>query len=223
MSRRALPLVFVASVEQPELDEADEHHLRKALRLRDGDAVGLSDGKGHWRQARLGSDAVEVDGEVTFESAPTEPLTVGFCPIKGERSEWFVQKLTELNVDRIIPLISDRGVVRWNEQRSAKLAARFRVTVREAAMQSRRVWLPTVEAPMSVGDALALPGAALADPDGRVATSADRTLFVGPEGGWSDNERAGADLICLPGAVLRAETAAIAAAVVLEGNRGKSK
>ncbi len=223
MNRRSLPLVFVGSVDAPELDEADERHLRKALRLRDGDSFGVSDGRGHWRQVRLEAEAVVPDSDAIFEPASTDPLTVGFCPVKGERAEWFVQKLTELDVDRIIPLVSDRGVVRWDEKRTAKLAERFTTTVREAAMQSRRVWMPTVEAPMPVVDALALPGAAMADPDGRAPRVSDRVLLVGPEGGWSEKERHGADLVRLPGAVLRAETAAIAAAVVLGSQRAVGK
>lgn len=215
MNRRNLPLVFVGSVDAPVLEEADDRHVRKALRLRDGDPLAVSDGRGRWRRVVLQADSVVADGDTEFEAPTPDPLTVGFAPVKGERAEWFVQKLTELDVDRIIPLISDRGVVRWDEKRQAKLADRFQVTVREAAMQSRRVYLPTVEAPMNVGDALELPGACLADPDGRPPGPADRMLLVGPEGGWSASERENSELVRLPGAVLRAETAAVAAAVVL--------
>lgn len=223
MNRRGLPLVFVASIDGPQLADADEQHLRRALRLRDGDPFAVSDGQGHWCPVRLGPDAIEPDGETVFEPAPIDQLTVGFSPVKGERPEWFVQKLTELEIDRIIPLMSDRGVVRWDDKRAAKLAERFAVTVREAAMQSRRVWLPTVDAPMTVEAARALEGAALTDPDGRAPAVNDRFFLVGPEGGWSEKERHGADAVRLPGAVLRAETAAVAAAVVLGTQRAARK
>ncbi len=219
MSRRGLPLVFVETVEAPALSQADEHHLRKALRFRDGDPFAVSDGLGRWRSVRLGPATLEIDSEVSFEAKPVDQITVGFSPVKGERPEWFVQKLTELDVDRIIPLVSDRGVVRWDAKRAAKLAARFETIVREAAMQCRRVWLPVVDPPTSVADALRLPGAALADPDGRAIAREDRVLLVGPEGGWSDKERHDAERIRLPGAILRSETAAVAAGVVLAMQR----
>lgn len=219
--RRHLPMAFVADVAVPVLEAADERHLTKALRLADGDSFGVSDGCGSWRPARLvasgGSFVVEVDGPVEIEPAPIDPITVGFTPVKGERPEWFVQKLTELGVDSIVPLIAERGVVRWDEAKRAKLASRFETTAREAAMQCRRLWLPSVAEPVSVNSmAGRLP---LTDPAGRPPRPSDRAMLVGPEGGWSPTERDGADLVALPGAILRAETAVVSAAAVLGAAR----
>ena len=81
----------------------------------------------------------------------------------------------------------------------------------EAAMQSRRSWLPTVEGVHALADH---PGAALADPGGRPPARGDEVLLCGPEGGWSDGERAEArDRVARGPAVLRAETAAVTAGV----------
>ena len=83
-------------------------------------------------------------------------------------------------------------------------------------MQSRRSWLPTVDDIQGFAEVAALPGAAMADAGGGAPSLQAPTLLVGPEGGWSDEERA-ADLprVGLGPHVLRAETAAIAAAAAL--------
>ncbi len=89
-------------------------------------------------------------------------MTVAFSPVKGDRPEWAVQKLTELGVDRIVPLVAARSVVRWTGDRGAAVVERWRRVAREAAMQSRRAWLPAVEEAVAFGRAAAWPGAALA-------------------------------------------------------------
>ena len=71
-------------------------------------------------------------------------LTVAFAPTKGERPEWVVQKLTELGIDRIVPLVSERSVVRWSGARGQGAVERLRRVAREAAGQCRRVWLPEI-------------------------------------------------------------------------------
>jgi 16S rRNA (uracil1498-N3)-methyltransferase len=210
------PLVFVTDVERPELDDADRHHLQKALRLRAGDAVVVADGAGSWCAARFG-DELEVDGEVVVEPRPDRLLTVGLTPTKGDRPEWAVQKLTELSIDHIVILRTERSVIRWEGERVAHHLERLRRIAREAAMQSRRAWLPTVEGVHTLDDH---PGAVLADPGGRPPGLSDGVVLCGPEGGWSDAERAGAaDRVGLGPAVLRAETAAVTAGALLAALR----
>ena len=130
------------------------HHLGRVLRLRAGEEVIAADGLGRWaraawqrrarpraalrRRRRRGATARAV-------RAPPEPsLTVAFAPVKGERPEWVVQKLTELGIDRIVPLLSERSVVRWTGARGQATVERLRRVAREAAAQCRRVWLPEV-------------------------------------------------------------------------------
>ena len=129
-------LVFVMDVEHPELDAADRHHLQKALRLRVGDPFVVADGAGSWRPVRFG-DPVEVAGEVVVDPRPDPPLTVGLTPTKGDRPEWAVQKLTELSIDHIVILRTERSVIRWKGDRVAHHLERIRRIAREAAMQSR--------------------------------------------------------------------------------------
>ena len=87
-------------------------------------------------------------------------------------------------------------------------------------MQSRQVWLPTVELLDGFAAAAALDGAMLADRDGELPGDTVSTVLIGPEGGWSEAERAaGLPSVRLAAGVLRAETAAIAAAVLLSAQR----
>jgi 16S rRNA (uracil1498-N3)-methyltransferase len=212
---------FVVDLAAPELAEADRHHLERVLRLRAGEAVTVSDGRGRWRACRVAAAGeLVVDGPVVTADEPRPLLTVAFALVKGERPEWVVQKLTELGIDRVVPFVAERSVVRWDEGKAARNHERFVQVAREASMQSRRVWLPAVDAVTSFRAAAALPGAALADRGGERPSLATPTLLVGPEGGWSEAERA-TPLRCvgLGPTVLRAETAAVAAGVHLANAR----
>jgi 16S rRNA (uracil1498-N3)-methyltransferase len=199
------------------LDDADVHHLRRALRLRDGEVVTATDGAGRWRACRWRDGALEPDGPVEHVARAEPALMIGFAPAKGDRPEWTVQKLTELGVDRIVPLRTARGVVRWEGERGTAAVARLRRVAREAVMQSRRCWLPDIA---EVSDPAALPDAAWADPAGVPVSLAHPGVLVGPEGGWAPDELAVAPAtVCLGDGILRAETAAVAAAVLLAGLR----
>jgi 16S rRNA (uracil1498-N3)-methyltransferase len=149
----------------------------------------VSDGAGGVRRCRFGPE-LEPVGDVERVPRPLPQVTVAFAVVKGQRPEWAVQKLTEVGVDRIVPLLAARSVVRWPAGDSGGQLARLRRVAKEAAMQSRRAWLPVVEAVTPFAAVAAEPGAALAHPAaGR--PSLDRpVLLVGPEGGWDDQELA---------------------------------
>jgi 16S rRNA (uracil1498-N3)-methyltransferase len=210
--------VFVADLAAPELAEGDRHHLERVLRLRAGEAVTASDGAGRWVACRwVGAAVLEVDGEVVVEVAPAPLVTVAFSPVKGDRPEWAVQKLTELGVDRIVPLVAARSVVRWTGDRGAAVVERWRRVAREAAMQSRRAWLPVVEEAVAFAGAAVWPGAVLAVGGGDPPSLDRPVVLVGPEGGWDPVVELGASLptVGLGPNVLRTETAAVAAGTLL--------
>ena len=189
--------------------------MERVLRLRPGDEITVSDGRGGWRACRLGP-VLEPLAAVVREPRPSPEIAVAFAPVKGERPEWAVQKLTELAVDRIVPFAAARSVVRWEGERAARQAERLRRVAREAAMQCRRTWLPEVEEVAPFDEVATRPGAVLADRSGRPPALPGGPVLVGPEGGWSPEELA-RDLprIALGDHVLRAETAAVAVAAVL--------
>lgn len=218
---RSTPFVFVEDLDHPELAPKDLHHYRTVRRIDDGDPITISDGRGRWRFARF-AERPEPDGEITAEPETASPCTVGFAPVKGERPEWVVQKLTELGVDTILPLQSARSVVRWDRTRAEKQVAKWCVIAREASMQSRRVRIPEIR-PVTALASITDVSVVLAEPGApRLDASVDRTVLIGPEGGWSPEELRGQRLRSLPGGVLRAETAAIAAAVLLVEARDRT-
>jgi 16S rRNA (uracil1498-N3)-methyltransferase len=213
------PHVFVDDLSAPVLDEVDRHHLARVLRVRDGDPITVSDGRGRWRPYRFGRE-LEPSGDTVAVAPPPAELTIAFALVKGERPELVVQKLTELGMDRIVPFVAARSVVRWDDHRAVKHVERLRRVAREAAMQSRRCFLPHVDELRSFADVVAAPGMALADQGGRPPDLSLAGALIGPEGGWSPEERslaadAGVPSVAFGDHVLRAETASFTAAAVL--------
>ena len=212
------PHVLVEDVDAPELSEDDRHHLERVLRLRRGDPVTVGDGAGRWRPCRFGA-VIDPDGDVVAVAPPGVEVAVGFAVLKGGRSESVVQKLTELGVDRIAPFVAERSVVRWDEARAARQVERWRRVSREAVMQCRRLWLPRIDPVHDFGE-LDLARAALAVSVGRTLADGENFLLVGPEGGWADAELAAVPAhVGLGPHIMRAETAAVAAAAVLGARR----
>jgi len=217
--RRSAAHVFVESLDAPVLSSADEHHLVRVLRVGPTDAITIGDGAGRWVPAVLGAAGVQCTAEVVVEPQPA-PRCVGCAIPKGDRPEWIVQKLTELGIDRIVLFEATHSVVRWDGAKVQRNLERLRRVAVEASMQSRRVWLPTVEV-LSWAAVLALPGVALAEPGSAGAVDeAVESVVVGPEGGFSAAElAAGVPTVSLGDRVLRVETAAVVAGVLLDLRR----
>ncbi|HWH35638.1 MAG TPA: RsmE family RNA methyltransferase [Acidimicrobiales bacterium] len=213
--------VFVADLDEAVLVGDDRHHVETVRRLRPGDPLSASDGAGRWRPCRLGTGGrLEPTGAVVEEAPPRPPLALGMALTKGSRPELSVQKLTELGIDRIVVFTAARSVVRWEGERAARHLERLRRVAREAAMQCGRVRLPVVEGVAAFSEVADAPGAALARAGGGAPSLAHPTVLVGPEGGWAAEELArGLPGVGLGPLVLRAETAAIAAAALLAGLR----
>ncbi|MDP9075025.1 MAG: 16S rRNA (uracil(1498)-N(3))-methyltransferase [Actinomycetota bacterium] len=207
----------MADLSQPEVSPDDRHHLQRVLRLRPGEVVTASDGRGGRRLCCYrGSARLEPEGEIEHVSAPVPPITIGFALTKGDRPEWTVQKLAEAGVDRILPLVTSRTVVHWEGEKAARQAGRLSAVARGAAMQSRQVWLPVVHPVQAFGDVVASGVGGLAQPGGFPPDLALPTILVGPEGGWDDRELdCGLPAVGLGPTVLRAETAALAAGLLL--------
>lgn len=207
--------VFVSSLATPELTDEDDHHLRRALRLRDTDVVTVCDGAGNWVAARLTASGLSVESAPSTEVAPRAATVISAIP-KGDRPELVVQKLTEIGATAIGFMDCARSVVRWDDARAAKQIERLRRIAREAAMQSRRTWLPRVLDVVPFEEAIASINCAIADPDGGELSADLDTLLVGPEGGFTEGELGyGPRRVSLSANVLRVETAALAAAFLL--------
>lgn len=207
--------VFVESLATPQLSDEDDYHLRRVLRVRDTDVVTIGDGAGRWVTARLTANGVSVESKPTIEAEPPSTAVISAIP-KGDRPEWIIQKLTEVGVSSIGFMDCARSVVRWDETRAHRQITRLRRVAREAAMQSRRVWLPKVLDVVSFAEAANAPWCAVAEPGGEVLAADVDTLLVGPEGGFTEGELgAVARRVSLSSNVLRVETAALAAGLML--------
>lgn len=214
----APPLFFVKDIDAPVLLAGDRHHAARVLRIRDREPVTVSDGRGQWRSCWFG-DHLRIASDVVIEATVDDPITVGFALTKSTKPEFVVQKLTEVGVDRILPFASERSIVRWEPAKADARRDRWQVVARGAAMQSRRAWLPTV-AEVATFEQVAVAPAVLADLEGRRLMASDRTVLVGPEGGWTDAERGiGIERVCLGPGVLRAETAAVVSGAFLASLR----
>lgn len=214
--------------------------LANVLRLRPGDEVALFDGAGTDARARVetvsaGAVTVRVVDRVPSPAEPKTRVTVYQSITKGERFEWLVEKLTEIGVSRIVPLVCARAVVR-PDAGGAK-AGRWRRIAIEAAEQCGRGAVPLVDAPEPFDAAvrgargvILLPyeGAGFAAPGIAEALNAavdavfSRSavdVFIGPEGGLTPEEVAhaedrGAIAVTLGDRILRSETAGLVAATL---------
>jgi len=218
--RRATSQVLLDEVDAGVLDheliippDEVEHHLRRVLRVRDGESIVVTDGVGRWRMsvARVSGSSLtlEATGAVMVEDR-CEPFTLATAMPKGDRLDWLVQKTVELGVDRIVLLHAERSTVRWKAERAEKHLVRLRRIADESTRQSRRVWRTQIDGPVDATDVLPL--AAVAEPGATATVDGEPMIAIGPEGGWTDEELARSPRrIGLGGSVLRVETAAVAA------------
>jgi 16S rRNA (uracil1498-N3)-methyltransferase len=233
-----------------ELPRETGAHLAKVLRARSGDEVVLFNGdgreftgavekvQGSRVSASIGA-ARMIDRESPFQ------LTLVQCVPRGDRMDFIVQKATELGVVRIIPVLSQRSVVRLDEGQAASKQLHWRAVAVSACEQCGRNRLPIVAAPQpllnylgalaQINEKLRL----VLEPERarrteRGAQSIDiaspqsvslAEIAIGPEGGFAPEELEAFDLssfsrVSLGPRVLRTETAAIAAIVVLQARFG---
>lgn len=214
--RRSSAHVFVEDISHPVLTDGDVHHLSRVLRLKNGEVVTCSDGHGAWRVTHWKDGAVESVSEVVTEPESSISLTVAIAPVKGDKTDLTIEKLVEIGIDRIAILQPlERSVVRWASDKTSQVMDRYRRIALAAAMQSRRVYLPEIMGPVSLG-ALGVDAVAMAEPGGQASWDGVRTLVIGPEGGFSPNELASSlPTIDLGSTILRAETAAIVGASLM--------
>jgi 16S rRNA (uracil1498-N3)-methyltransferase len=219
------------------LDGPEGHHAATVQRLRIGEALVLADGKGGLARATVtalgrGSLIVTV-GEVTYEPEPSPRLTVVQGIPKGDRGELAVQAMTEVGVDTIMPWAAARCVANWKSERPRQ---RWIDTVREAAKQARRAWIP----PVAVAHSTPSTAASLADSRVLVLhedatqplstvdlpATGEIAVVVGPEGGITADELLAFELmgaipVRLGPMILRTSTAGTAALAVLSARLGR--
>lgn len=204
------------------------HQWTKVLRYDIGREVVLFNDKREvrlYKIVKIGNDAVHV--ELVTEMDPQTPireLYLCFALLKKDKNEWILQKGTELGVSHFVPLLTDRTEkTGWNRERAEKI-------VIEAAEQCERADIPRLREPLSpqkfieeIKDDIEIVVAEQGDTEISSINhqiSKPMAVLIGPEGGWSDEEKQyfadnNIKHISLSGFTLRAETAAITAAARL--------
>lgn len=216
--------VFVDDIMQPLLLEEDVAHLAKSLRLRDGETVSVSDGNGSWRLCVWrNAQHLEAMSDVETQQRLDPQLTVAVSPVKGDRTDLAIEKMTEIGIDEIVVLAPvRRSVVRWDERKFAQNIDRLSRIARAAAMQSRRLHLPQVIGPVMLADVLSRQDVAVADPVGTTDLALVQTIVIGPEGGFDPDEYPMSSArVSLGESILRAETAAVVAATLMVAHRAR--
>ncbi len=225
---RSLPRLFVdellAEGRTLTLDSAPANYLGAVLRLQPGAEVKLFDDRtGEWLATVAEANKKRVTLAVGARLRPRETvpdLWLVFAPLKRGRIDWLVEKATELGVARLVPAITERTIVdRLNLER-------LRAHAVEAAEQCERTALPVLDAPRKLASLLAdwpadrallfadeAGGAPMID----AGVPGPAAILIGPEGGFTDAERAAiravaqAFPVSLGPRILRADTAALAA------------
>jgi 16S rRNA (uracil1498-N3)-methyltransferase len=208
--RNSAAHLVLNNIDSISLSDNDAHHLFRVLRLRDGQSVTATDGAGRWRECRVvGRDGIEIVGSVVVENSPSITIGVAFVPVKAEKPETTVRQLVEVGVDIIDVLLPTKRAVAGTRDR---LNDRIHTIVREACMQSRRVFGPQVNVGANLAEVLAQAGVAIADPEGGPLSAEHQYIVVGPEGGFDASEvPETVAQVSIGPVVMRAETAALVA------------
>jgi 16S rRNA (uracil1498-N3)-methyltransferase len=231
------------------LCESEARHASQVLRLEPGDRVEILDGQGTLIEAEIlssGRKSVEVRViQRLVQPRPVPGVVLLQSLLKGKALDTILEKSVELGVGQLVLLDTERCVARVPASEAARKRTVWTQTLIEAAKQSRNAWLPELLGPMSLADALAQQAAVektwlgVASLEsgvpalGRVlqshsgSTTCGRlAIAIGPEGDFSPREldefrTFGAEAVSLGPLILRAETAAIAAAAIL-GDHARS-
>jgi len=212
----------------------DVNHIKNVLRMKRGDQVMVSDGEGMQYLCALESF---TDGLVWFEIVDTwkenrelsSKLYLFQGLPKSDKMELIIQKAVELGVYQVIPVVTRRAVVKLDEKREEAKVRRWNKIAESAAKQSGRSVIPQVTGVMSFKEALTFAGGfevkvipfehargmdGTRQEFGRIGPGMDVGIFIGPEGGFEDEEialaaSAGVRAVSLGRRILRTETAGL--------------
>ena len=205
------------------LDKSQSHYISKVMRIKESEVFSLFNSNGEWEAKILNISKSLVEFNITKQLRQKEypkELWLAFSPIKSNYFNFMIQKATELGVTKFLPIIFDRTVVRKiNKERLEKV-------IMEAAEQSNRINVPSIEEPKSLKKFLDDKKMDLIftdlnsktnELDLKKLTNNPSCIIVGPEGDFSETEREeilsynGVQAIKINENILRSETAVISA------------
>ena len=210
------------------LDKSQSHYVNKVMRVKENEIFSLFNSSGEWEAKILNISKGIVEFNVTKQLRQIEnhkELWLAFSPIKSNYFNFMIQKATELGVTKFIPIIFDRTIVRKiNKERLEKV-------IIEAAEQSNRINVPDIEDPKSLDDFLNNNKVDLiftdlnsenTKVDLKKVTDKPTCVIIGPEGDFSEEERAkilkfsGVQPLKINENILRSETAVISAISIIK-------
>ncbi len=229
----------LASGAEVPLSAAAAGHVVRVLRLKPGESLTLFDGQGGEYAAtvatiRRGAVRVTVGAHDPAERESPLGIVLAQGVSRGERMDWVVQKATELGVRGIVPVLTERSIVKLDARQASAKRAHWRGIAVAACEQCGRNRVPALAPPVGLAEWLGtlqdshtrlLLDAGAQRPMGVAPTATELTLLIGPEGGLSDAERqaaraAGFDARRLGPRILRTESAAIVALSILQAAAG---
>ena len=210
------------------LDKSQSHYVNKVMRVKENELFSLFNSSGEWEAKILNISKGIVEFNVTKQLRQKEnskELWLAFSPIKSNYFNFMIQKATELGVTKFIPIIFDRTIVRKiNKERLEKV-------IIEASEQSNRINVPDIEDPKSLDDFLNNNKVDLiftdlnsknTKIDLKKVTDKPTCVIIGPEGDFSEEERAkilkfsGVQPLKINENILRSETAVISAISIIK-------
>lgn len=232
--------VFADQIKQGKviINGCDVQHISNVLRLVPGNIITVLDGQGKGYRAKLDKvrkKQVECTILEEFAAAGEPPLRITIVQglPKGDKMEMIIQKCTELGITAVVPLCTERSVVKIVPDRMQKRKSRWQRVALESARQCGRGIMPQVSEPVKLADVLTtIPPDALKlmlwEDEQKVflkqvlktARPADVFIFIGPEGGFAPEEAAlarnyGVTTVSIGPRVLRTETAGLAAVAMI--------
>ena len=243
-----MPIFFISSNNISEkrifIDGPLFEHLIKSLRFREDDKLVVCDETRHRHHINIQRIKKNVlEGEISKSEQGPSPsparIVLGQAMLKGEHMNWVIQKATELGVHTIVPLLTERVIIRPKADRFQALKERYSRIALDAAQQSERWEIPEVSHPTSLADFLEnfrhatvtgllverehVPGLNSLPLDKNF--TGEVVLGVGPEGGWTPEEQQQAQgcnftPISLGASILRGETAPLAALSLVQSRLG---
>ncbi len=220
------------------LDREATHHVGTVLRLRKGALVCLFNGEPYEYHGLITEQSpkkitVQIKQRIAKNQEMPLSLHLGQSIVKSHKMDWVMQKATELGVHYITPLLAERSLVLKRERLENK-EAHWQTIIRHAAQQCGRTHLPILMPPLKLGvwiDQRTEDLRLLLDPEAKqgledgIRENCTAALLIGPEGGLINTEKEhathkGFKGLQLGPRILRTETAALAALVILQYQRG---
>lgn len=214
-----------------QLTEIESNHCIKVLRLKIGDSINVTDGKGHLYQCIIVENnskrtAVNIINQIDIPNPRDYNLQIAFAPTKQmDRNEWFVEKATEIGIDRISPIISN-----FSERKEIKIEKLTKTAI-SAMKQSQQFYLPQIDDTIGFNEFLKLPfrgnkfiAHCYDSPKMLLSKTYQKgenaLILIGPEGDFSEEEVESAKdcgfiPISLGSSRLRSETASLVATLTI--------